>query len=76
MMNLLGFLLVFVWHEILAGVIFGGFAVLIFFPRLADYNLADWFQVDTLHEHTQYYSNIHWRNIIWWLSHAPTNMPN
>ena len=35
-----------VWHEILAGVIFGGFAIFAFFPRLADFNLADRSQVD------------------------------
>ena len=36
------------WHEILAGVIFGGFAIFAFFfsPRLADFNLADRSQVD------------------------------
>ena len=27
---------------------------LLFFPRLADYNLADWFRVDTLCEYMQY----------------------
>ena len=43
-----------VWHEILAGVTFGGFTI---FPRLADYNLADCSGVDALHEHMQYNGN-------------------
>ena len=36
----------FSFELILAGVIFGGFTILDFFPRLADFNLADRSRVD------------------------------